>query len=218
MTNTTGSADTGSEAAEIQLGGGAASGESLELLQQLHSRYMEADRFARKVANFRDDVAIPAHNELRYAGYHLLIALAGQGENVSTNEELRNAISHCRRSIFEAAEAGIISALDMIAIFQDDYKSVTISDIVPDYHTINKNAREAQSLLEQNRERGTDGATLHDDYSVLFDRLTTDVAILEEHRDELNKKMRIDRLHVLRYWFAITITVVIGVLGIILTT
>jgi len=48
--------------------------------------------------------------------------------------------------------------------------------------------------------------------------LTTDVAILEEHRDELNKKMRIDRLHVLRYWFAITITVVIGVLGIILTT
>jgi hypothetical protein len=85
-------------------------------------------------------------------------------------------------------------------------------------HTIKKNAREAQSLLEQNRERGTDGATLHDDYSVLFDRLTTDVAILEEHRDELNKKMRIDRLNVLRYWFAIAITVVIGVLGIILAT
>ena len=41
--------------------------------------YADADQLSREVSNFRDDVAIPANNELRYAGYHLLQAIGDDG-------------------------------------------------------------------------------------------------------------------------------------------
>lgn len=185
------------------------------LLQQLYQNYLHADQFARKVSNFREEVAIPANNELRYAGYHLLLAVADHGNNSYTEEELRNALSHCRRAKFEAAEAGIISALNMIAIFQDDYRSVTIGDIVPNYHEICKCARECQALLEKHRKRDKDGAIVDNDFAELFNKLASHVSLLNDCRDEMNKKVRIDRIRVLRYWLGITATVVFGIFGVI---
>ena len=43
-------------------------------VRELKELYEEADRFAREVGEFQYEVPIPAHNELRYAGHHLLPA------------------------------------------------------------------------------------------------------------------------------------------------
>ena len=43
--------------------------------QQYRDLYDKADSFAREVWQFRGTVALPAHNQLRYAGHHLLKSL-----------------------------------------------------------------------------------------------------------------------------------------------
>ena len=53
-----------------------------------------------------------------YAGHHLLPSLEGNAE-VSKPDELRKAKNHCERAMYDAAEAGIIYAIDEIARFQD---------------------------------------------------------------------------------------------------
>ena len=39
-------------------------------ISELTESYDTADRFTREVAQFRSAVAVPANNELRYAGHH----------------------------------------------------------------------------------------------------------------------------------------------------
>ena len=43
-----------------------------EQISRIHDLYKEADAFVREVAEFRDQVVIPAYNELRYAGHHFI--------------------------------------------------------------------------------------------------------------------------------------------------
>ena len=57
-------------------------------ISELTESYETADRFTREVAQFRSAVVVPANNELRYAGHHLLQALDGQ-EQISKPDELR---------------------------------------------------------------------------------------------------------------------------------
>ena len=75
-------------------------------ISELTESYDTADRFTRDVAQFRSAVAVPANNELRYAGHHLLQALDGQ-EQVTKPEGLRKAKNHCERAMYDAAQAGI---------------------------------------------------------------------------------------------------------------
>lgn len=74
-------------------------------LQELRRLYETADGFAREVGEFRSEVPIPAHNELRYAGHHLLQSLDNDG-TVADEDQLRKARNHCERAMYEAAEAG----------------------------------------------------------------------------------------------------------------
>jgi len=46
------------------------------------------------------------------------------------------AKDHCKRAIYDAMEIGIVYLLNRIRIFIEDYKYVTINNIIPDY--INK--------------------------------------------------------------------------------
>lgn len=117
---------------------------------ELRQLYETADRFAREIAEFRTEIAIPAYNELRYAGYHLLRALNDDGKIVD-EEQLRRARNHCERAMYEAAEAGIISALDSIRAFRQDYKDIVVGDVVPDYADKLVLAKNAQDLLASGR-------------------------------------------------------------------
>ena len=48
-------------------------------VSELRQLYETADSFAREVGELRSEVPIPAHNELRYAGHHLLQSLDDEG-------------------------------------------------------------------------------------------------------------------------------------------
>ena len=104
-------------------------------ISDLRTLYDTADGFSREVAEFRAEIVIPAYNELRYAGHHLLQAIDDSG-SISSNEQLRRAVSHCERAMYEAAEAGIISMLDSIDQFRKDYENIVVKDVVDDYPSI----------------------------------------------------------------------------------
>ena len=52
-------------------------------------------------------------------------ALNDDGKIVD-EEQLRRAKNHCERAMYEAAEAGIISALDSTRAFRQDYKNIVV--------------------------------------------------------------------------------------------
>jgi hypothetical protein len=59
-----------------------------DLLKEVVDHYETADRFVREVAFFRGKVVIPALNELRYAGHHVIQCISpetGQVTNVNNN-------------------------------------------------------------------------------------------------------------------------------------
>jgi len=183
-------------------------------------QYDAADTFARAVASFRDDVSIPANNELRYAGYHLMCALDDKG-GIKDKDQLSRAISHCQRAMYEAADAGILSALDMIEIFKKEYHLVCISDVVKNYELIIKDARKAQKMLETTRKHNSSGALISNDYKNTFEKLRDHCETLEDAREELNKKIRKENQEWRRFIITISFTalgVLFAALGVLLAS
>ena len=182
-------------------------------IKQYREEYREADEFARKVANYSHEVSIPANNELRYAGHHLLLAISDNGK-VENMDELQRAIAHCQRAKYEAGEAGIISALERIKLFQDDYRRTVIMDVVHDYARIKRKAKSAQNLLERSR-RSSDGVSSYEQFVKMFKCISEMAGNLDDMRDEMNKKVRKERSEYTR-WLAQWITAtVLGIAGIV---
>lgn len=162
--------------------------EASELIRQLQVEYDAADRLCKEVEEFRDQAGIPAINEMRYAGYHLLsfTSAANQDEDL---DQLRKAISHCQRAAYEACEAGILCALELIDLFREDYESVTVSDVIPDWVGILRRCDELKDEISENREKGDDKSSDHIAYTAAFRELRDFQRTTKYAREDLNKKI-----------------------------
>ena len=154
---------------------------------ELKELYEEADRFAREVGEFQSEVPIPAHNELRYAGHHLLQAINDDG-TIADDGQILKAKNHCERAMYEAAEAGIISALDLMHIFRTDNKGVVVGEVVPGYSQMRKLARTAQDLLVKGRSGRISAVQQVRSYMDVFRALRDALDTLEAAQDDLNAK------------------------------
>ena len=88
-----------------------------------------SERKIKKVECLDKRIAIPAINELRYAGYHLVQFLKDNDRNGS----LEKAKNHCKRAIYDASECGIVYCLERIDQFKDDYRLVEVAPVIPLY-------------------------------------------------------------------------------------
>ena len=180
-------------------------------IERYRKEYDEADRFSRSIANYINEVAIPANNQLRYAGHHLLLALGDDG-TFCDEDQLRRAIYHCQRAKYEAAEAGIVSALDNIELFRYEYRRTVVTDVVPNYIEIKRVAKDAGKLLEQSRESG-DKVDLLSALMEMFEKVSEAAVILENSREDVNKKVRTER----RTFVMRAGGILIGILSLMLT-
>ena len=89
---------------------------AIDQIRTLKKLFDGAEKFAKEVELFQSDLSIPAINELRYAGHHLLKAPAGE-DKAAFQEEVLKAKGHCQRSMYEASESGITYSLALIAVF-----------------------------------------------------------------------------------------------------
>lgn len=194
--------------------------DSKALIRELKNEYEIADKLTKEVEEFRDEAGLPPINELRYCGYHTLNFVHDLViDERETLQELRSAIGHARRAAYEAGEAGILSALTIIAVFQDQYSGVVVSDVVKEWTKILQRCDEIRDQVTEARQTGQDRTNDHAAYMKLFAELSSYCKTLKYSRDELNKKI-IDRqkssknlmLTTLITLFGILLTVVFGVL------
>ena len=157
-------------------------------ISDLRTLYDTADGFSREGAEFRAEIVIPAYNELRYGGHHLLQAIDDSG-SISSNEQLRRAVSHCERAMYEAAEAGIISMLDSIDQFRKDYENIVVKDVVDDYPSIVVQVRKAQGLLARGRSDQMSSSERAFCYMQTSRQLRDASEMLDAGRDDLNAKL-----------------------------
>lgn len=189
-----------------------------ERLTELREHYDTADAFCKEVQTFLEEAGIPAINELRYAGYHLLYALSDDSE--PPDDQMIKAINHCKRASYEAAEAGIVTCLDQINRFKGDFSAVSITDVVGSWIEILTECDQCKERLTLSREKGDDRAADYSEHMEAFRKLTKHCSLLEQSRSELNKKIETSREEQRRFVIIVGLTV-LGILvtagGIILT-
>lgn len=172
---------------------------------ELRRLYETADGFAREIAEFRVEIPIPAHNELRYAGHHFLQAISDDVELVD-EEQLRRAKNHCERAMYEAAEAGILSALDSIRTFRLDYKDVVVGDVVGGYTEKLVSAKRAQDLLARGRVDRASAVARVSEYMSTFRELRAAVETLEAARDDVNARIMVQVRETRRFTLQLCLT------------
>ena len=153
---------------------------------RIQDLYNEAECFVKHVETHQSDISIPAINELRYAGHHLLKALTSDDSGVF-DTELNKAESHCQRAMYEASESGILYFLALMNEFAGDFKAVSISQVVPNYVGILALAKKAQKQLSSGRLSRDSAEIQAAEYMNTFRQLEDKIEILDASRDELNK-------------------------------
>ncbi|MDP3925117.1 MAG: hypothetical protein Q8Q84_17365, partial [Hydrogenophaga sp.] len=76
-----------------------------------------------------DGLDVPSINQLRYVSYHLLKSLTSK----DVSGDLKKALNHVHRSLFDAHEAQSIDGFMAIDKFRDDYRLVDVTEAIPDY-------------------------------------------------------------------------------------
>lgn len=167
------------------------------LLSEIDYLFVLAEQKIKAIEHLDGGLYLPAVNQLRYVAFHLLRSEKSASEDIK-KEELRKAINHCQRAIYDAVECGTTHYLEKIKIFQEDYARVIIPDIIPNYVEITKLANDASDFISKiTRESISDHCNNRGDQykesSAFFDKLKIQSELLESSRPELNKKLQKDR-------------------------
>lgn len=146
-----------------------------------------AEKKIKLVENLNQELSIPAINELRYAGYHMAQYLAGTG---AVGEQLGKAENHCKRAIYDAVEAGVTHQLELIKIFQHDFRNLIISETVSRYPEIKKQIKAAGDLILSPRGNTKDRSEYYEECSNHLEKLREANDELETYRDDLLKRLQ----------------------------
>lgn len=104
-----------------------------EAIKEIKQLFETAEDYCKSVeVVFSKGLVIPAINELRYCGKHLLDACSID----DADEELRRAKSHCQRAVYDATEAAALAALETFDQFRERFNQVQICDVISNYQDI----------------------------------------------------------------------------------
>lgn len=162
-----------------------------DLISELKRAYTSAEELANEVANLCDEVIIPAHNQLRYAGYHLLESISCGPAPTFQENYIREAITHCERAMYDAAEAGTMYAILKIRDFLGQYpKYIVVSQVVENVSCIRRDIGDVELLLSKGRGNlSSDIKELSSVYRIMVSHLND----LSNHADDLNAMVLSER-------------------------
>jgi hypothetical protein len=179
---------------------------------RLRTEYDIADKVMKDVQAFVEEAGIPAINELRYAGYHLLNAISPLDADSSSSDELMRALNHCKRATYEASEAGLLTAFGKISEFKADYQQVVVSSVVQDWTEILAKCDTYRDRITEARQTGDDRSIDHTKFRDAFLDLVAVCRRLDHARDELNKQIEQKQVDARRF----IVTTVLAGLGVVL--
>lgn len=154
---------------------------------EFHLWFKKAEKAVKEVEYIHAELSIPAVNELRYAGYHISNYL----ENTELTDELKRAVGHCKRAIYDAYEASILYNIKEFRSFKEDYDKVVISEVLADYSVLQFRVTSILEFFQS-----IDKETKDEHYAACkqyHQELKDIIKKLDSAREELNKKIRIER-------------------------
>lgn len=160
---------------------------SLLIGSEFHLWFKKAEKAVKEVEYIHAELTIPAVNELRYAGYHISNFL----ENTGLTDELKRAVGHCKRAIYDAYEASILFHIKEFRAFREDYRSVVISDVLADYSELHYRVSGILEFFQS-----IDKETKDEHYAACREHhleLKEIMKKLDSAREELNKKILNER-------------------------
>jgi hypothetical protein len=150
---------------------------------------------------------VPAVNQLRYAGHHLLRYLGSGGQDT---EEMTKAQRHCQRAMYDAYDAQIQSLLNDISDFQADFRHTVIVDIYPSYKELTAAKKEALDFLGSGHGNHDGRADMYQALKDHLERLRTLTADLPMAREELKKRAAAGRFGAIMEWARVLIGGAVG--------
>ncbi|MBF0109266.1 MAG: hypothetical protein HQL76_08830 [Magnetococcales bacterium] len=166
-----------------------------DLLNTISELFRNAEIEIKLAEQMSGNIIIPAINELRYAGNHLLKGLLASSPKEQREQYFR-ALRHCQRAHYDAVEAVLLYLLDKFRTFQNDYEEVSIPAVWPDYAKHLSRFHEAHSLLKSVVKNPEDIDDLKDNREKLLgptkeacNKLAPIVALSDSVRIELNKQI-----------------------------
>lgn len=151
--------------------------------------YCDAEKRLKKVEHLTSDLAIPAINQLRYAGRHLVRILGNCAQD--SQKELEQAENHCKRASFDACESGLIYCLENFKALQQDFNKTPIGPHFPDYIKAREIFNDAREFIDITPE-----STREDFYKAIDGHLDKLIEIdkkLPYIREEINKFLEAER-------------------------
>lgn len=177
-------------------------------LEKLDALFKKAELSIKGTEHQTNTLFIPAINELRYAGHHLLRYLTdGDDDNLISSQK------HCKRAIYDAAEGPILKFLGDIAQFQDDYaEEACVTEVIPNYIELLTKASKARDLVGEvqpaTREQYFESVKPH------LDTLKEIVDTLVVARPEINKRVKTERMKKRNTNIAILLTALAAIFAI----
>lgn len=108
--------------------------EQKDAIKGIVELFDRAEDIVKEVEQLAQELSVPSINELRYVGYHLARSLCEE-DNQGINTQISKAKGHCKRAIYDAHEIGIISMLEQIKLFNEEYSkfSSSVIEVLPSY-------------------------------------------------------------------------------------
>ncbi|WP_163011239.1 hypothetical protein, partial [Pseudomonas viridiflava] len=100
------------------------------------------------------------------------------------------AENHCKRAIYEAVEAGITHQLELIKLFQHDFRNLIITETISRYAEIKKEVKAARDLILTPRDNSKDRSEYYAECSSHHENLRRAHDELEFYRDDLLKRLQ----------------------------
>ena len=159
-----------------------------------------------------DGLDTAAINELRYAGQHTLLSIMAE-DSAEREKQLSRARAHCERAIYDAFDSAIYFRLTQFQEFVETYKTVVISDIVPNYADLSREMKEAKELLFRTRAESENREKYYAQIEKQYQSLAIASDTLEASRDELNKTLKRESSGSFRFWIQIGVTIIAAFAG-----
>ncbi len=180
------------------------------VIQEIHTLFTKAETYCKAVeVFFSEGVALPAINELRYCGKHLLDAHLAEiaDDDRETEEQLRRAKAHCQRAIYDAAEVAALSSLVVFDEFKTRYRKILIGDVIgkEEYKAISENFHRLRTMTREpakDEDKEQKYTELMEAAQKGMDHLTT----LESQEEELKKALRNQKIQQWGLWLGIFIS------------
>ncbi|MFY0628580.1 MAG: hypothetical protein JXR07_19945 [Reichenbachiella sp.] len=155
----------------------------IDRIKKLRDEFCKAENEIKQTESEFNELPLPPINELRYSFNHFLRTLTSEGED---EDNFRSAEKHVKRSIYDAVDVRIVSSLELLKYFKDDFKNIVISDVIPNWVEILGKARKIKNDLSSNDDGETRQERL-EDHLRYAKELKEICDTCEDSREELKK-------------------------------